>query len=82
MSGSLLVRHPSAYKTESLMGYLLRLSEVNGYPTPWGLCQFAGLKQNEFRSSGMSVKNLAAVANLGPSDLEPIEYTSPPGRPR
>ena len=76
------MRHPPAFPTESLMGYLLRLSEVNGYPSPWGLCQLAGLKQNEFRTSGMSVDKLATVANRRPSELEPIAYTPPPGRPR
>jgi len=82
MSGSLLVRHPPPYPTESLMGYVLRLSEQNGYSTPWSLCQFAGLKQNEFRTTGMPVDKLAAVANRRPSELEPIAYTPPPGRPR
>jgi len=32
MISSRLVRHPAPYPTESLPGYVLRISELNGYP--------------------------------------------------
>lgn len=33
MKSRVLVRHPAPYPTESFVGYMLRLSEANGYPT-------------------------------------------------
>src|SRR5580698_10502863 len=82
MTKPILVRHTPPHKTESLMGYMLRLSEENGYSTPWSLILLAGIKQNEIRTSGMSIKKLAAIANRPKSELELIAYSSPPGQPR
>src|SRR5208283_4872180 len=41
MTIPLLVRHPAPFPTESLFGYILRLSEENGYTTPWSLLLLA-----------------------------------------
>jgi hypothetical protein len=61
---------------------MLRLSEENGYSTPWSLCLLAGIKQNEIRTTGMSVKKLAEVSNRPQSELELIAYSASPGQPR
>jgi hypothetical protein len=34
----LLVRHPAPFPTESLLCYILHLTQENGYPTPSGCC--------------------------------------------
>lgn len=73
-AGHFLVRHPGPYKTESLFGYLLRLSEVNGYWSVWPLLKFAGMKQFEARTAGMRVEKLAAIANRPVEELEAIAY--------
>lgn len=82
MKTGLLVRHPKCYPTESLTGYVLRLSEVNGFITPWSLCQFAGLRQSETRTTGFPIANLAAITNRTIEELDSIAYTSPRAQPR
>lgn len=61
MSHPLLVRHPDPKATESLLGYILRLTETNGYSSPWSIYQFAGMTQGEVRTSGMTPEKLAPV---------------------
>lgn len=78
----LLVRHPAPHPTESLPGYMLRLTEENGYPSPWWICLLAGLKQNEIRTSGFRIEKLAAISNQPPPRLEAIGFSAPPGQPR
>src|SRR5271157_925506 len=50
MTAPLLVRHSAPFPTESLFGYILRLSEENGYTTPWSLFLLAQIRQHEARS--------------------------------
>ena len=64
------------------MGYILRLSEQNGYCTPWSLCVLAGMKQNEFRTSALSVKKLAAILSRTHSELDALAFSAPPDQPR
>jgi hypothetical protein len=82
MTPFMLVRHPGPFETESLTGYMLRLSEVNGYMTPWSICQLAGLRQSEIRTTGIPIAKLAAITNRRVSELERIAFTPPPGKPR
>jgi len=44
MSMPLLVRHPAPKPTESLLGYVLRVSEGNGYSSPWSVYRLARLE--------------------------------------
>jgi hypothetical protein len=64
------------------MGYVLRLSEVNGYITPWSICQLARMKQRDARSAGMRVSNLAVITQGQESDLHQIAFAPAKGRPR
>jgi hypothetical protein len=82
MSTPLLVRHPAPYPTESLVGYVLRLAEENGYNSPWSVYNLAGLKQNEVRSTGFKLEKLAAIINRPASELESIGYSAPLNQPR
>ena len=82
MTTPLLVRHPAPFQTESLLGYVLRLSEVNGYPTPWNLYQHAGVRQSEARTTGMSVAKIALVTGRPISELNRIGFAPPEGSPR
>jgi hypothetical protein len=74
MTKALLVRHPAPFATESFFGYILRLSEENGYTTPWSLFLLAGMTQHETRTTGIKVAKLAQVANRSPAELEPLSY--------
>ena len=82
MSTPLLVRHPAPYPTESLVGYVLRLAEENGYDSPWSVYSLAGLKQNEIRTTGFKLEKLAAIINRPVPELDSIGYSPPKNRPR
>lgn len=77
-----LLRHPPPFRTESLLGYLLRLSELNGYISPWALYQLVGLSQSEVRGSGLPVEKLAWLSGRPVEELREIAYLAPPGQPR
>lgn len=71
---TLLVRTPSPQTTESLLGYVLRISEANGYDTPWHLLAHAGFSQREMRTAGFPISKLAAVLGRHDQELNPIAY--------
>ena len=77
----LLVRTPAPFKDESLLGYVLRVSEENGYDTPWHVFQLAGLAQCEMRSPSLPPKKLAAILNHEARDLMELAYTSEEAAP-
>jgi hypothetical protein len=79
---SSLVRHPAPFSTESFLGYILRLSQLNGYVSPWTLFALAGMKQNEIRTTGIRCDRLAVIANRNVSELDAIAYSAPNGHPR
>ena len=82
MTSPFLVRHPVPFLTESLFGYILRLSEENGYTTPWSLLLLAQIRQHEARSTGIQVAKLAQVSNRPQTELESTSYRWPGDRPR
>ena len=77
MTTPLLVRHPAPFPQESLLGYVLRLSEENGYTTPWSLFLLAQIRQHETRSTSMKVAKLAQVSNRLQNELQSISYRWP-----
>ena len=82
MTTPLLVRHPPPFRTESLFGYILRLSEENGYTTPWSLFLLAQIRQHEARSTGMKLAKLAQICNRPQNELQSISYRWPGDRSR
>lgn len=66
MNRPTLIRHPRLHKRESFLGYVLRLSEVNGYSSPRHLRQFAGIASTV---SLVSVEGLVALASVSRSML-------------
>ena len=80
VNAELLVRHPPPFPTESLFGYILRLSQENGYTTPWTLFLTAGMKPHEIRGTGIRFTKLARFANRPSSELNAIAYSSPERR--
>jgi TniQ len=77
-----LVRHPAPNPTESLLGYVLRVSEGNGYSSPWSVYCLAGMKSNEMRASGVKLEKLARITNWPQEKLDTIAYSAPAGQPR
>jgi len=70
----MLVRTPSNYPSESLLGYVLRVSEANGYETPWHVLSHANINQGEMATAGFPIGKLAAVLNRTPGELDGISY--------
>lgn len=71
----MLVRTPRHNPTESLLGYVLRISETNGYDTPWHVLAHAGFSQGEMRSAGFSVEKLSAILGQSADALDEIAYS-------
>lgn len=65
----LLVRTPEQLVGESLLGFVLRASEENGYETPWRLFQFAGIEQRGMLTSGLDVTQLARAFGRSAASL-------------
>lgn len=65
----MLVRTPNPYKTESLKGFLLRMSELNGYDTPKHILQYADLDSINGR---ISSDKLASLLGRTPASLSDI----------
>lgn len=70
----LLVRTPAPVPTESLFGYILRVSEANGYETPWHVLSHASMGQDEMFTPRLAVAKLATVVGLPQAELGAIEY--------
>jgi hypothetical protein len=70
-----LARHPAPHPTESLPGYLLRLSEANGYSSPRTLYQLAEMKAPSSLKN-FACSKFAAIANLSISLFDQIAFRS------
>jgi len=60
--------------TESLFGYILRVSETNGYDTPRHILNYAGYERGSMRSAIFLVDKLAEILGCNVSELEAIAY--------
>lgn len=72
----LLVRHPPPHPTESLFGYVARLTEANGYASPRDLYRLAGMNRNETSASNFCFSKFAAISNHPAYWLERIACKS------
>lgn len=77
---SLLVRTPAPKATESLLGYVLRVSESNGYSTPTHLFALAGLGRGQDQIPGFPYEKLAKIVGRAPEELHAIAYRVGSGR--
>ena len=71
----LLVRRPRPFQTESMLGYILRLSEKNGYEDPTIVFVRAGRVSRISRVGG-EMAALARIAALTPAEILSIETRS------
>jgi len=82
MNDLLLVRHAEPYPTESLLGYILRLCEENGYESLRDIYALASMNPKDVRKSVAELRKLSAVTNWPAENLDTIAYSSPVGLPR
>ena len=76
-AGKLLTRHPKPLlRVESLHGYVLRLTDCNGYSSPWRIHQRAGLSQHEVRGTRFNIDKLSLIAACTVDELNAIAYSS------
>ena len=71
----MLVRTPAPMPNESLFGYVLRVSETNGYDTPIHVLNYAGYQSGCMRSAKFFVDKLAEILGRNVSELESISYS-------
>ncbi len=71
-----LVRHPIPRPTESFYGYLLRVSQANGFDSIWSLFSRAGMEQHESRGTGIKFTKLAAITKRSPTELSALAYST------
>ena len=69
-----LVVTPFPRHGESLMGFILRTSEMNGYETPTSMLTHAGMNNNEMRSIRPPLEKLAKLYNREIPDFTLVSY--------
>lgn len=69
-----LVVTPRSLHGESLMGFILRTSELNGYETPSTILKYAGMDNNEMRSVRPPLEKLAKLYARDVNDFTGISY--------
>lgn len=72
----LLARTPAPKPLESLYGYVLRVSQANGYESPWHIFRYAGLQQSKLLKTTTPAAPLAQVVG------HPVEALQKLSRPR
>ena len=70
----LLCRTPRPRPTESLFGFVLRVSEANGYDTPRHIWKVAQLPRGSDLAPGFPTEALAAVLGMKRDALQPLAY--------
>jgi len=72
----MLVVTPKPKIDESLSGYILRLSESNGYDTPWHILSYAGFNQGEMKSPYLDLTKLSQITGHKKNYFDKISYSS------
>lgn len=72
----MLVRTPLPMATESLLGFVLRLSEQNGYDTPWRALSLAKIPRRQALSLDFPVEQLVPLLKCSPGSLDSISYST------
>jgi len=65
-----LVITPSPLAGESILGFILRVSELNGYASPMKLLHYAGMDDNEARSARPPLDKLAPIFGKSQEELK------------
>lgn len=74
-----LVATPRHYKFESLKGYILRVSEANGYHTPLMMLSSTGMTHGEMISIIPPLEKLAPLFDCSITEMSKLGYHKPLG---
>src|SRR5260370_27602322 len=69
-----LVRTPAPHSTESLFGFVLRVSESNGYETPRHMFPEEGFTRGQLIAAGFSAKRFSEMLSQDSDSLTSIAY--------
>ncbi|MFA6063610.1 MAG: TniQ family protein [Gallionella sp.] len=72
----LLPRTPKPYSAESLLGYILRSSEENGYESPKYVMQHLGFTSKKLVPTLLPVEKFASALGRKPEELKQLEYST------
>lgn len=70
----LLVRTPRPFPTESLFGYILRVSEANGYDSPSLILSHTGYSGGSTMAVDLPLVRIEQILGFEPGALAPIAY--------
>jgi TniQ len=76
---TMLVRTPAPFQTESLFGFVLRVSEANGYESPRYVWELAQVPRGAEMAPRLPVDGLARILGQASTGLESIAYRSKEG---
>lgn len=77
-----LVYTPPAKPREGLLGYVLRVSEANGYQTPWHIFELAGISRAQMASASLPIDKLSKIIGRPVHELAKQPWHSyPSGNP-
>jgi hypothetical protein len=71
---TLLIRTPALYPTESLLGFILRVAEANGYESPRYIWSLAQVPRGAEMAPRLPIEELAGILGQCPDDLRRIAY--------
>ena len=78
----LLVRTPAPLSNESLFGFVLRVSEANGYDSPGHPLRLADIFRGQVFAAGFPVDRFAKVLGVNGDDLSAIAHRQDQGTTR
>jgi len=78
---TLLAITPRAYEYESLKGFILRVSEENGYQSPSAIAKILGISRNIFGSGKSPTLDLEKILGLNQESLSRHSYLAPKSQP-
>lgn len=68
-----LVRTPSPHKNESLLGFILRVSELNGYETPYHILRLANINHDQV-TAGFPIHKFVEILGNKAEALKKVSY--------
>lgn len=68
-----LVITPTPHNDESMMGFLLRTTEINGYRSPFTLLSYCGLSESQTRNIRPSINNVSKLYGRAPEKFTFID---------
>lgn len=77
-----LVLTPRPIKNEHFLGYLLRVSEENGYASPAEILRYAGINSLRMQSIRMPFEKLIPILNRDPEELKAASFVIDEMKPR